>query len=91
MATNETDSESIYAYLYHGKAYCEDCLCKHVLGPNKARELAQAQRGELLNVFLIHENTVQFEQYPGETIPLEGIYCCKCSAELYPPMETEED
>lgn len=37
----------------------------------------------------ITKNTVQYEQWPGELIPLEGVYCCDCGVECYAPLESE--
>ena len=38
----------------------------------------------------IHEDTVSFEQYRGQIIPLEGITCKSCHADLYPAFEEYE-
>lgn len=36
----------------------------------------------------VNENTVQYEAYPHQTIPVQGIYCVDCKGELYAPDES---
>ena len=70
--------------LYDQDWYCEECL-------REKNALQDASLEELYAAYdAITEVTVEYEQYPGELIPLEGVYCTKCESELYPPLDTEE-
>lgn len=71
-----------YAYKLNGLWYCADCL----------RELFYQEDTTIENLIefadaTINENTVQYEQYMGELIPNEGVYCSHCDSELYPSLE----
>jgi len=65
--------------------YCAECYCKNS-AIHTGTLLEYVENGAIST---IDENTVQYEQWPGEIIPLEGVYCSECGAELYAPLETE--
>jgi hypothetical protein len=61
---------------------CGECACEHYGGEAEVLRLLDSG-----SVGCIHEDTFQFEQYLGEIIPLEGVYCAHCDAECYAPFE----
>lgn len=87
-----------YAYLAtDNKWYCLDYFCSEVL--EGKQELVQQFREQMINdhitdneylLDIISENTGQYEQWLGQSIPLEGIYCHSCGSELYAPYEVEQ-
>jgi hypothetical protein len=76
--------------------YCRDHALE-VLFHRDAEALERVESGEDTSFIdkdgcsyeIIHEGTVQFEQFAGESIPLEGIFCSQCKNELYPPYGIE--
>lgn len=64
-----------------GAPMCPDIYLK-ILAWRDGHELA-----DMLGLDIITDQTMQFEQYRGQIIPLDGIYCAHCDAELYPPAE----
>ena len=81
------DPNEYNAFSYQDSYWmCSDCVRAYA-GFNSKLDLAEAIEHGVVET--IHEDTVQFEQYPGEIVPLEGIYCYACEAELYPPLEME--
>lgn len=92
----ELAREDIYAYINGGEYYCEDCCVAEVFCGDRLQFVEAinndnfvAPDGSALD--LIHENTFQFQQWEGQLIPLEGIFCSVCETELYAPVEEFED
>jgi hypothetical protein len=82
VAYQELEREYM-AYRVCGKWYCLDHAIEE--DGNSVAELKHDVN--FGHVHTIHESTVEFEQYSGELIPREGVYCETCKSELYPPFE----
>lgn len=79
-----------------GGYYCLDCFFSCVLGSDKEkmyRFLVLLQQDRVMNMpdllGTINENTVQYEQWPGQVIPLDGVVCAGCGEELYAPYDAD--
>jgi hypothetical protein len=72
--------------------YCEECALYWLFGGSPLL-LQMAKEGKVFDdasghAFLwLTENMVQYEQYPGELLSLDGVFCFACGAELYPPFD----
>lgn len=73
-----------YAYRKDSKWYCKDCL---IQACDLNRDTDVAYLIEEIADDTINENTVQYEQFPGEIIPLKGITCSVCDSCLYEGVE----
>jgi hypothetical protein len=85
-------------YANKGQAYCLDCFIDTVLSgeQEKIKLFWQHMKSENITIAdgvedVITETTVQFEQWAGELIPLEGVDCVVCGAELYAAAELSEE
>lgn len=89
------DTMEVYAYLCEGEYYCTACLANKFDLPFHTTEKAAKRHFDTMidhgELGCIHEDTFQYEQYLGEIIPIDGIFCCKCDDELYAPMDIEEE
>lgn len=73
--------------------HCEEHALRHLFN-YKEDMLARVKNGEDTSLIdddglaysIIHEDTFQYEEFPGQIIPLEGIKCSFCDTELYPPF-----
>lgn len=85
------------AYKHDGNCYCLDCFIDTVLAGDRKRiaDFRRAMQEDRLDTVegldgALNENTVQYESYPGQLLPLEGVYCVVCHEELYEPFPEEE-
>jgi hypothetical protein len=92
--SDRLERDDIYAYHIGGYAFCEEhCIQIGFDGDEVAFFLSinsntfQTLDGAPLD--LTHEDTFQYEQYVGHLVPVEGLYCRVCGAELYAPVEDE--
>lgn len=69
--------------------YCRECAERTFLTASSEQggwySLDAMIRANALQT--IHEDTVQFELWPGQIIPIEGVECTVCGCELYPALD----
>ena len=97
-AFREAGGEFFYAYYSNGNWYDLECFIDTVLGgeQEKIKQFYANMKSE--NVLAtsnlddcITEATVQYEGWPGQLIPLWGVYCNACGEELYAPYDTSQE
>lgn len=76
-----------------GKYRCSECFAQKYFD-GQIEWLQEKLEDEIFTTIdgisfdTVNENTVQYEAYPHQTIPVQGIYCVDCKGELYAPDES---
>lgn len=86
--------EGYIAYTVNGnKWYCSDCFAQKYFDGQIELLEEKLENNTFYTIDsvlfdVITEDTVQYESYPHQIIPVQGIYCAKCKSELYAPDES---
>jgi hypothetical protein len=94
LPMSELKRDDILAFMHEGQPYCEDCCVAYVFNGDRLSFVETingdsfvAPGGEPFD--LIHEGTVEYEDYAGQIIPIKGVDCSQCNAVLIEAFEQE--